>query len=91
MGKPKLRKQRNRTKSYRGSTTTPQEGNDARRRCRRDWEVKGFHPEPYREEDNHNDVPKRVMTPAVVAAVGAELSPEKFLTTLPRTPRAAVF
>jgi hypothetical protein len=31
------------------------------------------------------------MTPAVVAAVGAELSPEKFLTTLPRTPRAAVF
>jgi hypothetical protein len=35
-------------------------------------EVKGFHPEPKRGQDSHNDAPKRVTTPVGIAAVGAE-------------------
>jgi hypothetical protein len=34
--------------------------------------VKGFHPEPKHGEDNHNDAPKRVMTPTGIAAIGAK-------------------
>jgi hypothetical protein len=42
--------------------------------------VKGFHPDPYRIEGSHNDVPKRVTIPAGIAAAGAKalsFHPEK--------------
>jgi hypothetical protein len=49
--------------------------------------VKGFHPEPKRGKDNHNDAPKRVMTPAGIAAIGAKAlrALKKILAPLPRT------
>jgi hypothetical protein len=42
--------------------------------------VKGFHPELWRGEGNHNNALKRVTTPAGIAVVGAEalsFRPEK--------------
>jgi hypothetical protein len=49
--------------------------------------VKGFHSEPKREKDNHNEASKRATTAVGITAIGPELSLRKILAPLPRTQR----